>query len=80
MIDLLLSLFGFSVSVSMGVLIGWHHRDKRANHDAQAHAEATADAILYSMNGFDDQTLRDLYQNNSNGHLTLMKGKRSWEK
>lgn len=76
----MLSLFGFSVSLLMGVIIGWRHRDKRANHNAKAHAEATADAILYSMNGFDDQTLRDLYQNSSNGHLKMMKGKRSWEK
>ena len=74
MFDLLLSLFGFSVSAAMGVLIGCHYRDKRATHDAQAHAEATADAILYSMNGFDDQTLREL-RNGSESHLTLMKKK-----
>lgn len=80
MSDLLIVLCVCFGCIAGGIRIGWRERDKRATHDAQAHAEATADAILYSMNGFDDQTLRDLYQSNSNGHLTLMKGKRSWEK
>lgn len=73
MFEYFISLFLTLISMALGVILGWYYRDKRAEHDAKAHAEATADAILYSMNGFSDAELRQFYQTSSDNHLKLLK-------